>query len=215
MKKQGRRRKILLALGITLIALAGFLWATNRAVIASAEGKIFDLPEQVPDGLVGLVLGTAPTIQGRPNLFFMVRMEAAAKLYRAGKIKKVLVSGDNHAVTYDEPTAMREALVKLGVPKEDIAIDYAGFRTLDSVIRAKEVFGQERLTIIGDDFHLPRALYIASEIGVEAIGFQTRSLNRSISPRTYFSEIGARTLVWIDLKVFNRQPKFLGPRESI
>lgn len=142
-------------------------------------------------------------------------MNAAAAIYMAGKTKKILVSGDNGTPFYDEPTAMREALVKRGIPKEDIALDYAGFRTLDSVIRAHKVFGVDKCVIVTDDFHLPRALFAAEEEGIDAVGFQTDPLPMSVSPQTYLREVAARSMMWVDVQVLNRQPKFLGPKESI
>jgi SanA protein len=204
--------------GIAFALAAGaalFGFATNRTVLHSAEGKVFTDPATIPAQQVGLVLGTSPTFKGMPNLFFVRRMDAAAELYHAGKVQKLLVSGDNGSVNYDEPTAMRNALVARGVPAEDIVRDYAGFRTLDSVVRAREIFGVSRCTIITDDFHLPRALYIAEVKNVEAVGFQTEPLPRQASPRTYVRELGARALIWIDLHVVNRQPKFLGRPEPI
>lgn len=194
----------------------GFVWATNRSVLRSADGRIYTSAEQTPAQAVALVLGTSPKVKsGRKNLFFERRMNAAASLYKSGKTKKILVSGDNGSPYYDEPTAMQKALVERGIPKEDIALDYAGFRTLDSVIRAHKVFGVQRCVIVTDDFHLPRALFVAEEEGIDAIGFQTEPLPRSISPQTYLREVAARSMVWVDIQILNRQPKLLGPKEPI
>ncbi|RYG35812.1 vancomycin high temperature exclusion protein [bacterium] len=198
-------------LGATLI----FAWGTNRAVLSDTHGLIYKSVESVPSESVGLVLGTSPKFRGQRNLFFERRMDAAASLYRAGKVKKLLLSGDNGTRYYNEPTAMRKALIGRGIPEGDLVLDYAGFRTLDSVVRARTVFGVDRCTIVTDDFHLPRALYIAQQRGLEAVGFQTEPLPRSVSPRTYVREVGARSLVWIDLHVLNRKPKFSGPPEPI
>lgn len=139
-------------------------------------------------------------------------MDAAAELYKAHKVGKVLVSGDNHAVNYDEPTTMKNALLSRGVPEKDIALDYAGFHTLDSIIRAHKVFGIDKCAIVTDDFHLPRALFIALNEGIDAVGFQTHPLPRSVSRSTYTREIACRSLAWIDLHILNRQPHFLGPK---
>ena len=102
-----------------------------------------------------------------------------------------------------------------GVPEADIVLDYAGFNTLDSVIRAHRVFGVSRCVIVTDDFHLPRALYMASKEGIDAVGFQPASLPTSIAPRVHVREVSARTLAWIELNVTHRQPKFLGPKTPI
>jgi SanA protein len=213
-KKRLKKRLAWLAIGAILGGIA-FVWATNQTVLSSADGRIYTEVGSVPDEPVALVLGTSPTSNGHMNLFFERRMDAAAALYKAGKVRKVLVSGDNHIQGYDEPTAMRDALIRRGLPASDIALDYAGFHTLDSVVRAKKVFGIDRCTIVTDDFHLPRALYIARNEGLDVVGFQTTPLPRSVSPWTYMREIGARSQIWLDLHILNRQPKFLGPRESL
>lgn len=214
-KRTKRRRRLWLAFG-TVLAAAAFTWVTNLDVLNSAEGRVYTDPAKLPAHQVALVLGTSPkTSQGTPNLFFERRIHAATELYRSGRVKKLLVSGDNGTPYYDEPTAMKKALVKRGVPAKDIALDYAGFRTLDSVIRANVIFGLKDCVIVTDDFHLPRALFVARKQGMDADGFQTAPLPRSISPWTYTREIAARTMMWFDVRVLNRQPKFLGYTESI
>ncbi|CAN5375296.1 vancomycin high temperature exclusion protein [soil metagenome] len=214
MTKRRWRRAGWIALGLAMGAF-GFALLSNRVVLGSAEGRVYTDLGAVPFAPVGLVLGTSPSFGKGRNPFFERRMDAAAALYRAGKVRKLLVSGDKGTPYYDEPTAMRKALFARGVPKADIVLDYAGFRTLDSVVRARTVFGLRRCTIVTDDFHLPRALYIAQERGLEAVGYQTAPLPHEIAPRTYVRELGARSLVWIDLHVLVRQPKFSGPPEPI
>ncbi|HVT13879.1 MAG TPA: ElyC/SanA/YdcF family protein [Fimbriimonadaceae bacterium] len=211
-KKRKKWRWIVVA---TMALLGLFVWATNAAVLASAGGRIFADVEKLPTEPVGLVLGTAPYFKGSKNPFFERRMDAAATLYKAHKVAKLLVSGDNYVKTYDEPSAMRDALVARGVPAADIVLDYAGFRTLDSVVRAHKIFGVDRCAIVTDDFHLPRALYIAQSAGIDAVGFQTVPLPRSVGTMVYVREIGSRSLVWLDLHVLNRQPRFLGPRVAL
>ncbi|MBC8066436.1 MAG: YdcF family protein [Chlorobia bacterium] len=210
------KKRLVKASCLILAGAAVFVWTTNLSVLHSADGRVYTKAENLPSQTVALVLGTSPMIaNGNKNLFFERRMNAAAKLYKAGKTKKILVSGDNGSPYYDEPTAMQEALIKRGIPKEDIALDYAGFRTLDSVIRAHKVFGVEKCVIVTDDFHLPRALFVAEEEGIDAVGFQTDPLPMSVSPQTYLREVAARSMMWVDVQVLNRQPKFLGPKESI
>ena len=149
----------LLALGAVLTAVGGY--AINWMIMRQAAGRIFGDAATAPENDVALVLGTAPTAgEGRwKNPFFESRMDAAATLFRAGKVRHLLVSGDNGRREYDEPTAMQSALPARGIPESAITLDYAGFRTLDSVVRARAVFGQTKLTIVTDDFHLPRALF--------------------------------------------------------
>jgi len=213
-KPKKRRKLRWVALG-SLVAVSGFVLLTNRTVLAAANGRVFTSADAVPTARVGLVLGTAPIFNGGKNPFFEHRMDAAAALYKAGKVSKLLVSGDNHVRTYDEPTAMRDALVARGVPAADIGLDYAGFRTLDSIVRAKKVFGVDRCVIVTDGFHLPRALYIASNEGLDAVGLASVPVPASLSPWTYAREVGSRSLVWLDLHVWNRQPRFLGPTQVL
>lgn len=199
-----------------LLLCSIFIWVTNLTVLASADGKVFTDPQAIPPERVALVLGTAPTLKGgAKNVYFERRMDAASKLFHAGKAKKILVSGDNGSRYYDEPSAMKKALISRGVPEKDIVLDYAGFSTLDSIVRAHRVFGVEECTIVTDDFHLPRALYIAEQEGLNSIGFQTLPQSRKSSQRMYLREVGCRTQTWLDLHVLNRQPKFLGPKENL
>lgn len=206
----------MLSIGILIAAPTIFAIVANRLIDRSSEGRIYTDADAVPKNRVALVLGTAPKVAGGyNNIYFVGRIQAAADLYKAGKVEKILVSGDNSRLDYDEPTAMRDSLVKLGVPEQAIGLDYAGFRTLDSIVRARKVFGLDRLTIVTDDFHLPRALYIAEQTGIKAVGYQARALPVETSPRTWLRESGARLLIILDLHVINRQPKFLGKPESI
>ncbi len=186
-----------------------WLFGINTWVERASRPWLFAEAERVPHNRVGLVLGTGPTtVRGRPNPYFVGRIQAAAQLYQAGKVEYLLVSGDNSSPYYDEPTAMREALIALGVPAERIYRDYAGFRTLDSVVRAKEVFGEQRFTIISQRFHNERAVFIARRRGLEAIGFNAPGVPEGWS-NTRFREPLARVQMALDL-LLNRQPKYLG-----
>jgi SanA protein len=208
-------RRAVWAIVATPPLVALFFWATNSAVLASAEGRVYTSPGLVPSRPVALVLGTSPVFKGSKNPFFEGRMDAAAELYRSKKVAKLLVSGDNGTRYYDEPTAMKEALISRGVPQADIVLDYAGFHTLDSVVRAHRVFGVDRCVIVTDDFHLPRALYIAHNEGIDAVGYQTAPVPRALASRVHVREVSSRTLAWIELNVTHRQPKFLGSKISL
>lgn len=165
---------------------------------------------------MALVLGTSKTTRrGYPNLHFSRRIHAAVELYRAGRVQHLLVSGDNHIASYDEPTDMMNALVAAGVPAEAITRDYAGFRTLDSVVRANTVFGLKRFTLVTEEFHCPRALWIAKAHGLEAVAFAAPDLSARWSWRVKVRESLARVLCGLDLHVLNRAPKFPGPPEPI
>jgi SanA protein len=198
-----------------LLLVGGFVGLTNMAVLASARANVFDSTDRVPAEPVALVLGSAPYLNGVKNPFLEHRLDAAAELYRKGKVAKVLASGDNSTKAYDEPTAMKAGLVERGVPEAAIVLDYAGFRTLDSVVRAHRIFGVDHCIIVTDDFHIARALYIAQKEGLDAIGLQSAPVPSSVSPWTGVREIGARTQAWIDLVVLHKSPRLLGRREAI
>lgn len=198
--------------GLALISLLAADFACRRA----AAGRIHQTLASLPAGDVALVLGTAKwTANGNPNLHFTQRIEAAVALFQSGKVQHLIVSGDNSQRTYDEPTDMRAALVAAGVPTNAITCDYAGFRTLDSVVRAKTVFGLTNLTIVTEAFHCPRALWIAQRHGVNAVALAAPDLSARWSARVKVREALARVWCAGDLYVWNRQPKFPGPPEYL
>ena len=212
-----RRVPILIGGIVSLMCVAGVLVATNRICQNVANGKIFHSTELVPDNDVGLVLGTGKlTRRGNPNLHFNQRIAAAAALYHGGKVRFLLVSGDNHVAGYDEATDMRDALMAAGVPADAITRDYAGFRTLDSIVRAKIVFGLTRCTIISEEFHCPRAIWIAQRHGLDAVAFAAPDVDsRRWTWRVKAREHLARAWCALDLYVLHRGPKFDGPREPM
>jgi SanA protein len=142
-------------------------------------------------------------------------METAAELYRRGKIDHLIVSGDNRSRYYNEPMTMRDALVKLGVPQSAITLDFAGLRTLDSVVRCKEIFGQNKITIITQPFHSYRALFISAYYDIEAVAMVTDEPIAQFSPKVRFREYLARTKAILDLYVLKTTPRFMGEKEQI
>lgn len=191
-------------------ALAGLV-AINNWVTRVAQPWLFDDLAKLPHNRVGVVLGTSPKLaNGQPNLYFTYRLQAAANLFKAGKVGYLLVSGDNSSPFYNEPVAMRDALVELGVPRERIYLDYAGLRTLDSIVRTKEVFQEQSFTVISQRFHNQRAVFIARKRGLEAVGFDARAVSRRSSPLVYVREYFARVQMVLDLFFLDTQPKYLG-----
>ena len=185
--------------------------ACNIWVVQATRGRVFASVSTVPARDVGLLLGTGKTTKGGwSNPHFENRVHAAAELYRAGKIKHLLVSGDNHVAGYDEPTDMRDALMAEGVPASAITLDYAGFRTLDSVVRAKKVFGLTRLTVISERFHNYRAVFIARRYGIEAVAYCAEEVSLRWSAKVKARECAARLKAVVDLYVLDTQPHFLG-----
>ena len=159
---------------------------------------------------MGLLLGARPG-----NRYFTRRIDTAAALYHAGKVKWLLVSGDNGRKNYDEASGMQKALIAKGVPAKVIFCDYAGFSTLDSVVRAKKVFGENHITIISQEFHNQRAIWLAKQYGIDAIGFNAPDLNMKHGFYTQLREKLARVSAVIDAKILHRQPKYLGPSVMI
>lgn len=180
-------------------------------VSRASSGRLYRSVESVPMNRVGLLLGTSPyVVSGRLNPFFRNRIEAAAELYRAGRIEFIIASGDNQHHSYNEPVQMRRALIAAGVPEEAIFLDYAGFRTLDSIVRAAKVFGQHRFTIISQEFHIQRALYIANYYSLDAVAYTARDVSGYTGVRVKAREVLARALALLDLHVLRTEPRFLG-----
>lgn len=206
-----KRAGIALILGVVL-----FVVTANCFVIARNQGRLTADIADVPPREVGVVFGAAPRLRdGRANLHFAYRIDAAAQLYHSGKVRHLLVSGDNHRSDYDEPTAMKEALIAKGVPADAITCDYAGFRTLDTVARAKDVFGLTSCVLITQRYHNTRALEVARAYGIDAVGFCTRDVPALHSIQTEIREVAARTVAFLDLYVWHRGPRFDGPFEPI
>jgi SanA protein len=193
---------------LTLIAVLGAGWSIR----SSAKGRIYSDVSLIPHRKVGVILGCSQRISdGRANLFFSYRIAAASQLFNARKVDYFIVSGDNHVVGYDESTDMKRALVAAGVPEQRIYCDFAGFRTLDSMVRAKTVFGQTEVTVISQEFHNQRAIYIARHQGMDAIGFNARPVDAFNSFRTQLREQFARVKTVLDVNLLRTRPKFLGP----
>lgn len=207
--------KIRLLLGLLAVAV---LWDLGASTLLSrgSRGRLFTDPAKTPYRRVALVLGCAEKIGGgHINPFFENRIRAAASLYQAHKVDYFLVSGDHHIATYDEPAAMKNHLIAAGVPADHIVCDYAGFRTLDSIIRANKVFGLYRITIVSQRFHNERAIFLAGHEGIDAIGFNAADVGGVHSYSTYGRDQVSKMFTLLDVYVFHTKPKFLGPPISI
>ncbi len=200
---------------IGLIASVSLIFWADRAAAKSAEGKLFNEAANVPETPVALVFGCNKTFQGRQNLYFKYRIEAAAALWEAGKVKCFIVSGDNHSHDYNEPEDMKAALVDAGVAAEKIVCDFAGLRTLDSVVRAKEVFGAKRVIFISQKFHNERAVYLAESIGLDVVGLNAQSVTGPAARKTNSREKLARVKMWLDVNILKTDPRFLGQKEEL
>jgi len=185
-------------------------------VKVSALGRTYDDPETMPHRSVGLLLGCPRIIQhGRRNLFFRYRIEAAARLFQAGKVDYLLLSGDNFSPGCTETDDMQEALIEAGVPARKIYCDFEGLRTLDSVVRARKIFGQTELTIISQKFHNERAIFLAEHRGLDAIGFNAQTPGGYRGFMSLCREQFARVRAVLDAELLDTQPKLLGEKVRI
>ena len=191
------------------------IWWANRVALEAAEGKLYDEVADVPEMPVALVFGCAKMIGGRHNLYFLNRIDAAVSLWEAGKVKSFIVSGDNSRDDYNEPKDMKEAMVEAGVPEDRIVCDYAGLRTLDSVVRAKEIFGVEKVVLISQRFHNERAAYLASRYDLEFVGLNATSVGGAAGRRADLREKLARVKMWLDVNVLHTDPKYFGDKEDL
>lgn len=208
-KKYGYILLLLLVLPLIVMGVCNFI------IEESASGKTYSNIQELPKNKVGLVLGTARGLmEGGVNPYYSHRIEAAIALYKAGKVDFILVSGDNGTMYYNEPITIQKDLIKGGIPADRIFLDYAGFRTLDSMVRARAVFGLDSVTVISQEFHNERAIFLAGKKGLKAIGFNARDISGQQGLKVHFREYFARVKVFIDL-MLNTQPKYYGDQITI
>jgi len=209
MKKKNTYKALCIITTLALFAVVAIIVA-EYVVTNSAKEKTFDSVDVIPKNKVGLLLGTSKyVLNGRQNLFYVYRIQAAVALFNAQKIEYIIISGDNGRTEYDEPTDMKNDLMAKGVPESAIYLDYAGFRTLDSVVRSKEIFGQDTITIISQQFHNQRAIYIATHKGMDAIGYNAKDVYTLVSMRIIIREKLARVKTLLDV-LLGVNPKYLG-----
>ncbi|XXQ69142.1 SanA/YdcF family protein [Neisseriaceae bacterium B1] len=195
-----------------LIALTLFVAWANWQVSHFAAPYLSDNTTKLPETKVALLLGTVPKLSdGQPNLYFQFRIQAAADLYQRGRVRHIIASGDNSRRDYNEPDAMKEALIAHGVPASAITADYAGLRTLDSIVRARDIFGQQSYIIVSQQFHNERAVYLARQHGIAAFGYNAHDVEISSGFKTRTRELGARVKMFWDLWT-GTEPKFGGEK---
>jgi SanA protein len=198
-----------------LLGTASIIWIANYRIEKQTDALVYSDVNAIEQNKVGLLLGTSRYLKsGSLNQYFRYRIDAAVELYNAHKINYIVVSGDNSRKHYNEPLDMQKALIARGIPKNKIYLDYAGFRTYDSVIRLHKVFGQSRFTVISQEFHNRRAIYIANRVGLHAVGFNAKDVDAYNGFKTRLREKFSRVKVFIDLQT-NKSPKFLGEEVSI
>lgn len=212
-----------MAFKVKIIPVLSFLFLILVLIVISCNAwvnqfskRCYSDVESLPKKQVGLVLGTAKfLVSGGENPYYTNRIKAAVEVFNSGKIDYIIVSGDNATKAYNEPITMKNDLVANGIPEDKIYLDYAGFRTLDSVERAKEIFGQNSFIIISQQFHNERALAIAQSKGINAFAFNAKGVYGKKSFKTNLRELFARVKTVLDLTILQTKPKFYGEKIEI
>lgn len=203
-------KRLFFGLFIIILLVMATALGLDRWISWRTAPFIYEDVASLPHRQVGVVLGTAKYYRtGVINQYYLYRIQGALNAYNSGKVNYLLLSGDNALQSYNEPMTMRRDLIKAGVDPSDIVLDYAGFRTLDSIVRTRKVFDTNDFIIITQRFHCERALYIAQHLGIQAQCYAVPSPKNMLSVR--FREVGARLGALADLYLMKREPRFLGP----
>lgn len=202
--------------GLTVLVVAGAIALCSWYIDSYANPYLYNTVQSVPRNRVGLLLGTSKKLgDGRKNMYFYNRMEAAAALFFSRRVQYILVSGDNRTIYYNEPKEMRKELLRLGVPDTAIVLDHAGLSTFDSIIRSKKIFGQTSITVISQQFHNERAIFIARKNGIVAVGYNAKDVDSYNGFKTQVRELFARVKVFFDVYLPGQQPRHLGKKIPI
>ena len=209
--KNKKVKRTLIAVGLLILIGVGIVALCNIMVLSSCNDHLYNNVESIPHKRVAVLLGTNPrTKSGNMNWFYKHRIDAAVALYKQGKFDRLLISGDNSLKTYSEPDEMKADLVAAGIPDSVIYLDFAGFSTYDSMVRAKKVFGLSEFIVISQDFPNQRAVYIARQNDIDAIGFNAKKVAfRKWRLKMEFREILARVKAVGDVMI-DKKPHFLG-----
>ena len=203
-------KRVFIGLLFIILLMVATALGLDRWISWKTAPFIYENVSSLPHRQVGVVLGTAKYYRtGVINQYYLYRMQGALNAYKSGKVNYLLLSGDNALQSYNEPMTMRRDLIKAGVDPADIVLDYAGFRTLDSIVRTRKVFDTNDFIIITQRFHCERALFIALQLGIQAQCYAVPSPKNMLSVR--FREVGARLGALADLFLLKREPRFLGP----
>ncbi|MCI5218412.1 MAG: hypothetical protein D3914_04285 [Candidatus Electrothrix sp. LOE2] len=212
MKKKVKVRRLCF-----IILLPAVIAVVVPYLLISGYGRYcFDRLDETPPVYCAILLGTSKYLRGgRENLYYTYRIEAAKRLYNSGRCRKIIVSGDNGTRQYNEPKNMRQDLIRAGVRQEDIISDYAGFRTLDSIIRFKKVFGRQRGVVISQKFHNERAVYIGRAYGIELYGYNAADVGLRSGLKIRMREVLSRVMCVLDVELLHTGPKFLGKQINV
>ncbi len=195
--------------GVPVALVLLLMLVSESYVFVQSHDRMVDSPSGLPSNSVGLVLGCSPMVGKHVNTSFVNRIKMASELWKSGKVSSLIVSGDNRFRYYNEPREMKKALVEQGVPEDKIVCDYAGLRTLDSIVRARDVFHAERVVIVSQPYHNARALAIAAHHGINAWACNAPDTStRKTQLRMWLRERAARILMFLDLWVLGTSPHF-------
>ena len=198
------------------ICLALFFFLSNVWVIFSTKALVYTNMQALPETNVALVLGTSKRLSsGEANPYFHYRIDAAEQLYKSGKVKHLILSGDNETRYYNEPQYMKDALLKRNIPDSVITLDYAGFRTLDSVVRCKEIFGQKKFIVVTQRFHSYRAVFIGKHFDIDLVAYAAENLPLNKSFKVILRELLARPKAVLDIFILNVNPRVMGEKEEV
>ena len=207
-----KKRVFFYSILFAIISVVTIIYLCNKIIVDAAKENLYSDVNKIPFNKVGLLLGANKYGgHGHNNPYYYYRIEAAIKLLNNAKIKYIIISGDNSRKDYNEPESMRSDLIKGGIDSTKIYLDYAGFRTFDSIIRLKAIFGQDSVTIISQQFHNERAIYTASRVGIIAIGFNAKEAGNVQGLETPWRERLARVKTFLDFWL-GKKPKFLGSK---
>ena len=201
---------------IALVTVTGLI-GIDMYIANQAAPNLYNDIKKIPAKKAALVLGTAKyMVGGGKNYFYTYRIRAAVKLFKAGKVKAIVVSGDNSTKYYNETSKMQQDLIKAGIPGSYITLDPLGVRTLDSVVRAEAIFDLKDYIIVSQKFHLERALFIAKAKGQKVIGFMAKDIpGTTAAYRMKAREYLARAKAFLDVYILHTKPKFYGKKEKV
>ncbi len=200
---------------MTMLLMVSFVVLIDRWVSLQAQGDVIESLDQVEHFNVAVVLGTSKYLGKTLNDYYIHRIDAAIERHQQHKVDNFLLSGDNAHRSYNEPWTMKRDLLAANIPEQNIFLDYAGFRTLDSIVRAKEIFDTDNFLIISQQFHCERALFISNYHNINAKCLAVPGPQTKSGLKIRLREVLARTKAFLDLYIIGAEPKFLGPKEPI
>lgn len=207
-------KRIALILFATLALVLVFVYSLSSHIKETTSEYIFAKAEDVPEAYTVIVLGASVKSNGNLSVILKDRVESALQLYHLGKVKRFLLSGDNGTQSYNEPKAMKKYLMERGVNEDHVFLDYAGFDTYDSMYRAAAIFEVDRAIIVTQNFHLPRAVYIARKLGLDYVGYIGDKHVYAHEDSNKKRELLANVKAYLEL-IFRKEPTYLGEKIPI